>query len=385
MKIKITASSLNIRSLPSLIGQILSKFSYGEIVEVVEKQGDWLKINHNGGFGFIATRYTEVIEEKPPIPPVVITQLSDETLGKITASSLNIRNSPNEKAQIIGKLAYKNLVKIIADAGEWLQIQHSQPSAFVMKKYVQFPLNDDDMPYLFMNQRLQQTPLEPQKKIPYTKDARQNQIFSIWNNYGGLLEALSESIDIDFAAAIAVITIESGGKGFAGDGRCLIRFENHIFDQYWGKYHPEIFVTHFKYDSDRKWVNHYFRPSENAEWVDFHGNQDREWMVLNFARTLDDTEALRSMSMGLSQIMGLNFPILGYNSVQEMFVNYCKDIRYHLFGFFDFLNENMKNALRNRDFVLFARYYNGVGMGTHYGDLMQGIFNTFNSFYNSVK
>jgi hypothetical protein len=34
---------------------------------------------------------------------------------------------------------------------------------------------------------------------------------------------------IDAAIAVAVLAVEAGGRAFGGDGRMIIRLENHIF------------------------------------------------------------------------------------------------------------------------------------------------------------
>jgi hypothetical protein len=77
---------------------------------------------------------------------------------------------------------------------------------------------------------------------------------------------------------------------------------------------------------------------------------------------------MKSISMGLPQIMGFNHDKIGYPSVQKMFNNFSKDIRYHILGFFEFLDPLMLTALRNGDYKQFAHYYNGPGQAEYYGE-----------------
>jgi len=69
----------------------------------------------------------------------------------------------------------------------------------------------------------------------------------------------------------------------------------------------------------------------------FHGKQDQEWRVFEFARKLSEPAAMRSISMGGPQIMGFNHSRIGYDSAGEMFHAFESDIRYHVLGLFDFI------------------------------------------------
>ena len=193
---------------------------------------------------------------------------------------------------------------------------------------------------------------------------------------------LSEELDIDPAVAVAVLTIESGGRGMGPDGRMIIRFENHIFYTYWGKSCPETFWQHFFFDSDRTWQGHLWRPSPDEDWREFHGNQDAEWQVLEFACSLDDTAAKQSISMGAPQIMGFNHGMLGRASVQQMFDEFSQDEGAQIRGFFDFVRAGSSDsprvrALQQQDFYAFAQLYNGTGQAGEYEGLMRGVFDAF--------
>lgn len=167
--------------------------------------------------------------------------------------------------------------------------------------------------------------------------------------------------------AVALFAVESSGKGFSNN-RIIIRFENHQFWRWWGQQNPSLFNNHFSYDPHKVWQNHKFRPNKTFPWESFHGKQDREWEVFEFARSLDETSAMKSISMGLPQIMGFNHKKIGYGTVKEMFDNFSKDIRYHIIGFFEFLDPIMLNTLRMGDFKQFAKFYNGPGQADYYGE-----------------
>jgi len=201
----------------------------------------------------------------------------------------------------------------------------------------------------------------------------------IWNKYGGMLEPLSARIGIDKGVAVAVIAVESGGSGMGPDGRMIIRFENHLFWTYWGKANPAAYNQHFVFDQNTSWKGHKYRPQPNGPWLDVHQNQNSEWAAFNFASTIDASAAKKSISMGLVQIMGFNNRAIGYASPDAMFAAFAADEKYQLLGFFNFVKNDQRqiNALRNRDFVGFARIYNGPGQPDFYGGLIKGVVDGF--------
>lgn len=201
----------------------------------------------------------------------------------------------------------------------------------------------------------------------------------IWNKYGGLLEPLANKIGVDPGAAVAVVAIESGGSGLGPDGRMVIRFENHLFWFNWGKANAATYQQFFQFDQTVTWRGHKFRTQANAPWQEVHANQASEWSALAHARTLNDQAAKKSISMGLVQILGSNHRAIGYDTVDAMFDAFGADERFQLLGFFNFVKNDQRqvNALQAKDFVAFARIYNGPGQPEHYGGLIKGVYDGF--------
>ena len=117
-------------------------------------------------------------------------------------------------------------------------------------------------------------------------------------------------------------------------------------------------------------------------WRTCHLSQDIEWQVFDFARTLDDTAAKLSISMGGAQIMGFNYPTLGYDSVQQMFDAFTNSERDQVIGFFSFVQgqsgESKRiTALRALDFETFAKLYNGPGQASQYGQAIHSAYDTY--------
>lgn len=201
-----------------------------------------------------------------------------------------------------------------------------------------------------------------------------------WNRYGGLVIEQATRLGIDPAAAVAVLLVESKGDAFGPDGRLIIRFENHIFYQFWGKQHEEQFRQHFSFDANTTWQGHQWRPDSNGPWLPMHqlDGQANEWRAFELARSFDETAALKSLSMGLPQIMGFNHATLGYPTVQAMFQDFQKDVRNHLASFFSFMEKNgLVEAVRQGDYRAFAKVYNGPGQMDEYARRMEQYAQTF--------
>ncbi len=311
--------------------------------------------------------------------------------GKVTASVLNFRPEPSTRRPPLGQLKRGDLVKIIGKEGNWYKIQSGDRTGYVFGNFLEI---QDDQPFhqfLLEQQALQTHPLEPSSSETITIETdfsrNEKQVARTWNRFGGLIGKLSDVVDIDPGAALAVLVVESSGRGFSQDGRMVIRFENHKFLKYYGKKHPDTFKSHFKYNQDKRWLGHQFRKSPTGRWKKFHGNQSREWEVFDFAQGLNASAARRSISMGLPQIMGFNYAAIGYDSVSEMFDNFSNDIRFHILGLFDFIRgagntSRMLQALQTGNFEQFASRYNGPGQAAKYGDWIDARFETFNQISN---
>jgi hypothetical protein len=228
---------------------------------------------------------------------------------------------------------------------------------------------------------LQAISLVPARKLNAPGGAGQSALNAarIWNKYGGMLEPLSARIGIDKGVAVAVIAVESGGSGMGPDGRMIIRFENHQFWIYWGKANPAAYNQHFVFNQSASWKGHQYRTQPNGPWLDVHQNQSSEWAAFNFASTIDATAAKKSISMGLVQIMGFNHKAIGYASPDAMFAAFAADEKFQLLGFFNFVKNDQRqiDALRGRDYVGFARIYNGPGQPEVYGNLIKGVVDGF--------
>ncbi len=214
------------------------------------------------------------------------------------AEALNIRSGPDEKYSALAYPTAGAQLKAKDVATSWLRIQPIIGAAYVASQYVrgispEVPVKAPD----------RQDPLKPrnQELVPIQNQfsTEQKIMANIWNEYGGLIQQISSQFSIDPIVALAVLSVESGGKGYGFDGRLVIRFENHYFYHYWRASHQDQYQRHFKFDSVQTWKGHQYRISTLSPWIEVHTSDQRdEWQAFEFASQLERTAALKSISMG---------------------------------------------------------------------------------------
>ncbi|MDW8328054.1 MAG: N-acetylmuramidase domain-containing protein [Anaerolineales bacterium] len=345
------------------------------------------------------------------------------TITGITTHRVNLRAGAGTTFPILTVLVPRTPFTVLQQQGEWLKVSANGREGFLHRGFVQLtpvtaataaappaPAQPTPAsaapappsppaapaPRASLGATLGDIPLAPPADKLLRVDPKApllNRLAArIWNQYGNLLEALSAQLQIEPAVAVAVFAVESGGQTFSPvTNKMLIRFENHVFYNLWGRHNQAVFERHFTFNPNQRWLGHKWRPTPNEDWrppdrPDFHGDQVREWEVLDFARTLDDEAAKKSISMGAPQIMGFNHAVIGYATVHELFDAFnhpdrAQAERAQVVGFFDFVNANPQRiaALQAQDFVAFARSYNGIGQEQLYGTNIKATFDAFNA------
>lgn len=215
----------------------------------------------------------------------------------------------------------------------------------------------------------------------------------LYNEKGAFIIAEAARLGITAAVAAGTLITESGGRGYAADGRPIIRFENHQFYSRWGRNNADTYNLHFSYNRTRDdngdgradvWKDHKWRRTEQDAWAEVHANQGLEWEVLQFAMGLGagaDEAAAQSISIGAGQVMGFNYTMFGYASAKAMLEEMTGKPSSNIGGVFNFIaaNANAKAAIQRNDFVAFATAYNGPGQAATYGAKIERLSKAWDS------
>lgn len=164
----------------------------------------------------------------------------------------------------------------------------------------------------------------------------------------------------DTPAAIgAVLQVETPRGGFQEDGQVAILFERHYFHR----------LTNGRYDNSH--------PDISNPVAGGYGAYSVQHDKLKRAVALDRDAALMSASWGKPQIMGANWKLAGASSLQDfinkmsiseaaqlkLFVNYIKNETRTFNGL------TLWQALKARNWAVFARIYNGPGYAKNQYDV----------------
>jgi hypothetical protein len=154
---------------------------------------------------------------------------------------------------------------------------------------------------------------------------------------------LSSEFNLPVKSIETIVAIESGGRGFDTDGKIIIQFEPSWFKRKWLQWTKSI----------GPWA------SNGVE------NQTREWLAFNDAFKRNPTAAMESTSIGLMQVMGFHYKLLGFATVGAMW-DYAEQGEYQQLRLgLLFIKNNRKMYGAAKDFSkmsnceTFAYYYNG--------------------------
>jgi len=148
----------------------------------------------------------------------------------------------------------------------------------------------------------------------------------------------------------AVLQVEAAGSGFLLNephpARPKILFEAHWFYRLTrfpvSKTRPDL--------SSRRWNRKLYKGGS------------AEWRRLHDACTFDPTQALKSASWGLGQVMGFNYVAAGCESIEQFVVEAFTGERKQFNHMLNFIENNgLMGHLRAGRWAAFAKGYNGAG------------------------
>jgi hypothetical protein len=162
------------------------------------------------------------------------------------------------------------------------------------------------------------------------------------------IKKLSEEFKMPISRIYAIMEVESSGIGFAKDtGKIIIQFE------------PSWFKRKSPYTPSGKW---------SLNKVDVQVN---EWIAFNDAFYKNPNTAMESTSIGIMQVMGFHYKLLGFKTVGSMW-DYAKVSEYNQMRLgLLFIKSNLKmyNAFVNGEWKVAAKFYNGEKYYIHKYDL----------------
>lgn len=169
-------------------------------------------------------------------------------------------------------------------------------------------------------------------------------------------------LDVEVAVIRAVAQVEAPGGAFDDFGRPTILYERHYFHR----------LTAGKHDKKHPDLS-------NASQGDY-GKLSAQYSKLERAYKLNASAALKSCSWGRFQIMGANYDECGFGSVEAFVRSVMQSEANQLDAFVTFLNHDARKrrALKQHDWAVFARLYNGPSYADNgYDSKLEAAFDRF--------
>ena len=165
------------------------------------------------------------------------------------------------------------------------------------------------------------------------------------------LAAIAADLGVSVSAFRAVVAVEAAGSGFDKAGRPKALFERHHFFKHL-KVAPALLQrAEAEGLAYSKWGSKPYPKGSDAVYSE-----------IERACRINEEAALLSTSWGLGQVMGSNYKMVGCPSVQDMVKEAAESEAGQLRQMAGFIKSaKLVTALKNLDWVAFAKGYNGPG------------------------
>ncbi|MDR1044685.1 MAG: N-acetylmuramidase family protein [Candidatus Adiutrix sp.] len=193
-------------------------------------------------------------------------------------------------------------------------------------------------------------------KIPEGLSGESLSLARLYADYGEVIEEQCRLNGLEAAAALAVMKVEAGGVGAFDQqsGLAVIRVEAR----------PPI-LSQVRY------------PHGEDEFRDQYGRgQSAEWRALADWFSREGEKACYWTSFGLGQIMGFNHGLVNCAKPVEVMLRAQSSAAESAKMFFDFVKaQKIIPALGAKDWLAFAKVYNGAGNAQGYAERISGVYN----------
>ena len=136
----VTASSLRLRSEPTLSSSTLTYLKKGTEVSVLEQLDGWFKVECDGVTGYVSADYLNYTPATTADEPVIDSeeeQSEAEKVGTICGNNVNFRAEPATSSDIIGKFAEGTEVEVVSVANGWCEVVYNGTTGYVSADYVE--------------------------------------------------------------------------------------------------------------------------------------------------------------------------------------------------------------------------------------------------------
>lgn len=137
----VSASSLNLRATPSTSGSKVTSLSSGTKVSILESLDGWYRVEVGGKEGYVSSQYISLAQSQsssaaaPTVTPPAA-EPDPALIGKVSASSLNVRSGPGASHSKVTVLSSGTQVEILETLDGWYRIKANGKTGYVSAQYV---------------------------------------------------------------------------------------------------------------------------------------------------------------------------------------------------------------------------------------------------------
>ncbi len=151
LEMKVTATTLFIRSGPGTTNQSIGKLKQGDIVTVNKTENDWHQITYNNMDGWISAEFTEKVQtntnqsnDHQQEDSKEDDQSSELLQVKIVNTGTNLREGPSLQHKVVSTGQEGELYPVIETSGEWFKVKLTDGKEAYIAGWVVTQLNTNN-------------------------------------------------------------------------------------------------------------------------------------------------------------------------------------------------------------------------------------------------
>ncbi|MEM5629808.1 SH3 domain-containing protein [Bacillus toyonensis] len=136
----VNATNLNIREQPTTQGKVIGTVKKGTNVQVLSKEKEWAKISHDGKEGYVTLQFLGFSNGNPNVEQKQQLTINNgqKEEGIVTATRLNVRNSPTLGSSMIGYVQKNEKVTVLGKVNGWAKIEYKGKEGYVSLEFLKF-------------------------------------------------------------------------------------------------------------------------------------------------------------------------------------------------------------------------------------------------------
>ena len=113
--------NLNLRKEPSKKAEVLDQFNQGDAMTVLEKDGNWYKVQYGDSVGYVKAKYIDF-----------------QYNVYIDGENVNLRKAAHTESGIVKTLSTGKIVTLLEQNGSWYKVRSGKKTGYINASYISF-------------------------------------------------------------------------------------------------------------------------------------------------------------------------------------------------------------------------------------------------------